>query len=37
MIYRRRYGWHKDILILLKRFDDQRLRQWDDIVVESEQ
>ena len=21
MIYRRRYGWHKDIFILLKRFD----------------
>ena len=28
MIYERRYGWHKDVFILSKRFDDQHLRQW---------
>ena len=28
MIYKRRYGWHKDVFILFKRFDDQCLRQW---------
>ena len=28
MIYERRYGLHKDVFILSKRFDDQRLRQW---------
>ena len=28
MIYKRRYGWHKDVFILFKRSDDQRLRQW---------
>ena len=32
MIYERRYGWHKDVFILSKRFDDQRLRQWKSIV-----
>ena len=32
MIYKRRYGWHKDVFILFKRFDDQRLRQRNSIL-----
>ena len=32
MIYIRRYGWHKDVFILFKRFDGQRLRQWNSLL-----
>ena len=32
MIYKRRCGWHKDVFILFKRFNDQRLRQWNSIL-----
>ena len=32
MIYRWRYGWHKDVFILFKRFGNQRLRQWNSLL-----